>query len=121
MDRSQRPPMSLRFPRGDTLLGLLVVGPTAFILVFEILRAPPPANLIQLAAWTALIAAIELLQVATWGGVQVSLGFPLLTAVALLYPPGFAAGVAFVGSLDPRELRREVTPLRAVFNRSQVA
>jgi signal transduction histidine kinase len=51
----------------------------------------------------------------------VSLGFPLLAAVAITYPPGLAAGVALIGSFDPRELKRELGPLRALFNRSQIA
>ena len=45
----------------------------------------------------------------------------MLTAVAILYPPGAAALVAFLGSSDPREFRGEINPLRTLFNRSQVA
>jgi signal transduction histidine kinase len=51
----------------------------------------------------------------------VSLGFPILTAVAITYPPGWAATVALVGSTDPAEFRHETTLLKALFNRCQVA
>ena len=54
-------------------------------------------------------------------GIHVSLGFTLLTAVAILYPPYWAAAIAFIGSTDLAELRRETTVLKALFNRSQVA
>jgi signal transduction histidine kinase len=71
--------------------------------------------------WLAIVAAVELLPAPAWGGIQVSLGFPILTAVAIIYPPGAAALLAFVGSSDPRELRRDINPLRTLFNRSQVS
>ncbi len=74
----------------------------------------------ELISWVVLIAVVELLPASTWSGVQVSLGFPLLAAAAIVYPPGVAATVAFLGSFDPRELKRDISPLRALFNRSQV-
>ena len=71
--------------------------------------------------WSVLIGAVELLPVPVWRGLQVSVGFPLLIMVAILYPPGIAGLIALLGASDPREFRREVSPLRALFNRSQVA
>jgi signal transduction histidine kinase len=41
--------------------------------------------------------------------------------VAILYPPGVASLIAFLGASDPREFKREVSFLRALFNRCQVA
>jgi signal transduction histidine kinase len=52
---------------------------------------------------------------------QVSMAFPLFTAVSFVYPPGIAASIALLGSTDPREWKRQVRPLRAIFNRTQVA
>jgi signal transduction histidine kinase len=43
-----------------------------------------------------------------------------LTAVAILYSPWAAALVAFLGVVDPREFKRQINPLRALFNRCQV-
>lgn len=71
--------------------------------------------------WAVGIALVELLPLPAWRGLSISVGFPLLMAVAFLYPPGAAAVVAFLGASDPREFRREVTVLRALFNRCQVA
>jgi signal transduction histidine kinase len=71
--------------------------------------------------WAALIGLVELLPVPAWRGLTISVGFPLLMVVAFLYEPAAAAAVALVGASDPREFRGEVTILRALFNRCQVA
>src|SRR5215217_808634 len=75
----------------------------------------------KLAAWVAIIAAVELIPVPMWRSTHVSIGFPLLMVVAFVHEPAAAALVAFLAASDPRELRREVTFFRALFNRSQVA
>lgn len=41
--------------------------------------------------------------------------------IGFLYSPVAAGLVAFIGEFDPREFRREIELLRALFNRSQVA
>ena len=71
--------------------------------------------------WALLVAGVELLPVATWRGLTLSVGFPLLMMIAILYPPGAAGAIAFLGASDPRELRGEVSVTTALFNRSQVA
>src|SRR4051812_6769111 len=76
---------------------------------------------VDLVLWTAVVAGVELVRIPAWRGLQVSLGFPILLAVGMIYAPPLAALVAYVGSVDPREFRREVSLLMAMFNRSQVA
>jgi signal transduction histidine kinase len=71
--------------------------------------------------WSVLIAAIELMPVPAWRGITISVGFPLLVMIAILYPPGAAVVLTFLGASDPREVRREVGIGLALFNRSQVA
>ncbi|MGH2739366.1 MAG: sensor histidine kinase, partial [Actinomycetota bacterium] len=73
------------------------------------------------AFWVLLIAVVELLQVPGWKSLQVSVGFPLDMAVALLYQPAVAGVIVLLGSSDPREIRREIDSLRALFNRAQIA
>ena len=79
-----------------------------------------PHLIFDLALWTLLVSAVELLPAPAWRGIHVSLGFPILTAVAITYPPGFAAAVALIGSTDPAEFRHETTLLKAIFNRCRV-
>jgi signal transduction histidine kinase len=71
--------------------------------------------------WAVLVAAVELLPVPTWRGLTLSVGFPLLMMIAILYPPTAAGVVAFVGASDPREFKRQVGVATALFNRAQVA
>jgi signal transduction histidine kinase len=75
----------------------------------------------QLLLWAGAVSLVELIPVPAWRGIHLSLGFPLLMALAIVHPPVAAGVTAFVGSTDPREFRREVTLLRAIFNRAQVA
>jgi signal transduction histidine kinase len=75
----------------------------------------------ELAAWIVLIAAVDLLPVTPWRGVEMVLDFPLLIAVAMLYPPETACAALFIASFDMRELRRKIDPLSAAFNRAAVA
>jgi signal transduction histidine kinase len=76
---------------------------------------------LELAVWVIIIAVVELVPVPVWRGVHISMGFPLMMVVAFLYPANAAAAAAFLAASDPRELRREVGLLRALFNRCQVA
>jgi signal transduction histidine kinase len=71
--------------------------------------------------WTAVAATAELLPAPAWRGLRVSLGFPILTAIAITFDPGWAALAAFLASTDPQEFKRQTTVLKALFNRSQVA
>lgn len=71
--------------------------------------------------WIGVIGLVELLPVQGWRGLQMTVAEPLLTAVGILYSPPTALVVAFLASLDIREFRREISLLRTLFNRSQVA
>jgi signal transduction histidine kinase len=69
----------------------------------------------------ATVAVVDLIPVPAWGGMQLSLSFPILLGAAIIFPPPVAAIIAFLGSFDPRELRLQMPPLRALFNRAQMA
>jgi len=69
--------------------------------------------------WIAVLIAIELLPVTLAFESQVVMSFPIVLAVAILYPPSTAMTVAGIGAFDPREFRREVSLHRALFNRAQ--
>ena len=78
-------------------------------------------NSLPLVGWVLIIALVELIPVPVWRGVHISLGFPLMMAVAFMYAPQAAAAAALLAASDPREFKREVGLLRALFNRCQVA
>ncbi len=75
-------------------------------------------------AWvffTVTVIVVDLIPVPAWGGMQLSLSFPLLLGVSILYPPAVAGLAALAGSADPREIRRDIHPMLALWNRSQMA
>jgi signal transduction histidine kinase len=95
------------------------VVPTLGAVAFLLIRDPSVLST-NLIPWVLLIAIVEALPVPAWHGLQISVGFPLLMVVGFVYHPAAAALCAFLGALDPREYRRQVSLLRALFNRSQV-
>jgi signal transduction histidine kinase len=98
----------------------VVVLPTVAVLVGLAVRDLSVLKL-DLLVWVGVVAVMELIPVSMWRGTQVSMGFPVLMAVAFLYSPVAAGLTGLVGSFDPREFRHEYSLLRAMFNRCQIA
>jgi signal transduction histidine kinase len=130
VDQWRGAPLSSSLERGHarTRVGLLafqvlVILPT--LLGIPLLLAGQSAYLktvvVELAVWIVVVGTVELLPVPMWRGTHISMGFPLLMAVGFLYRPSAAALVALLAASDPREFRRQISPLRALFNRCQVA
>jgi signal transduction histidine kinase len=107
-------PLALAFMCTVVVSVLLGLGFAAFSEPGSFLR-------LELLFWAVVLAAVELLPVPVSRVLQLSLGFPILLGIAILYTPLVAAAVAFIGSFDSREIRREITPLKSLFNRSQIA
>jgi signal transduction histidine kinase len=107
----------LRIFRVAVALPALFVVATGFLALH---RVDEPRMLLDVGFWILIIAIVELLPVPAWKSVHLSIGGPLFMAAAFIYSAPVAAIIAFLGSSDPREIKREVTPLHAVFNRSQI-
>jgi signal transduction histidine kinase len=105
------------------VLPVLVGESLAVYLVPHILLNPRPGDsVVHLLAWTLVVAVVELLPVPVSQVLRLSLSFPILLAVAILYESPLVVGVVTVlGLFDPRELRGEVSLLTALFNRCQTA
>jgi signal transduction histidine kinase len=118
---------SLKAAKSERLLRLFeaaVVVPTLAGLTLAIARdggAEIKADLLPLLGWVLIIALVELIPVPVWRGVHIGVGFPLMMVVAFMYAPQVAAAAALLAASDPREFKREVGLLRALFNRCQVA
>jgi len=69
----------------------------------------------------SVVIAVDLIPVPIWGGMQLSMSFPILISLSIIYPPAIAGLIALVGSVDPREFRHQVTLMRAAWNRCQMA
>jgi signal transduction histidine kinase len=90
-------------------------------LAVAIARDPGPLAEAHLIFWILVLVGVELLPVQVSGTLQLSLGFPILLGVSILYPPVACATIAFLGSVDPLEVRREIALKKSLFNRSQIA
>jgi signal transduction histidine kinase len=73
-----------------------------------------------LVAWGVLIAAAGSLTVPAG---EATLGFdlPVLLGAGLVFGPVVAGLLGFVATFDLRELTRDVSPLRSVFNRAEIS
>jgi len=113
-----------RLPLRERVFEASVVVPTVLALGWassQALANLDVSDTRDLVIWIPVIASVELIPVPLWRGTIISMGFPLLMAVAFLYPPAAAGSAAFLAASDPRELRREVGLLQALFNRSCIA
>ena len=78
-------------------------------------------GLIEGSVWVIAVLVSDLMLVRVGKGITLSMSLPVTLAAAMLFVPAFAALIAFLGCLDPMELRGESSLSRIVFNRSQVA
>jgi signal transduction histidine kinase len=68
-----------------------------------------------------VVALADLLPIPYWERLSLTMSLPILLAAGIVYDPWVVGLLAFLGSIDPRELRRRLSLDAALFNRSQVA
>jgi len=107
--------------RATDVYQVVIVMPVMLLLMQELFRHTHDYADPKILLWIVAIAAVDVMPVPAWNGLHMLLTFPIRLSVAILYPPYVAAAIAFVGSLDPREVKRTIPLLRALFNRSQIA
>jgi signal transduction histidine kinase len=98
-----------------------VVGAVLAVLGVSIAVNPGQFAYPELIGWALAVAAMDLMPVQGPASAQLSLSFPILLAAAMFFMPPVAAAVALAGSIDHRELKRTIRPLKALFVRSEVA
>jgi signal transduction histidine kinase len=115
--RGQPEPLRLRVLEASVSLAV-VAG-----LLFQVERnwADFEGTFSSVLPWLAVVVVADLLPVPIWGSVELMMSFPVLLASAMVFPPYIAALLSFVGTLDLREFRGEISPLRDLYNRSNVA
>lgn len=75
------------------------------------------ANLVDLAWWLAFCAVANLLPIPTSRNISLSMSSPINIAIAFLFSPPVAAALTVIGSVSEWELKRQTTPMHALFNR----
>ncbi len=74
----------------------------------------------ELSLWLALVAIVDLLPV-RYSRHLMTMSVAVLLAAGMVFGPAEVGLLAFLGSVDVREMRREIGIARALFNRSQIA
>jgi signal transduction histidine kinase len=115
--RTHREPPGLRVLEASVSVGVLTVVLWQVSTHWGTFRA----DLDDLLPWLAVVALADLMPVPIWGPVELMMSFPVLLASALVFPPFVGGALSVVGTLDLREFRREISPLRGLYNRSNVA
>ena len=84
------------------------------------IQAPLP-DTVELVAWVAFVAIAGFVPLSSGRGPSLAMDLPLLLAAAFIFGPLFSGLIALLGAVDIRELRREISWPRAVWNRSQTS
>jgi signal transduction histidine kinase len=124
-DRSEHAHDALR--RGESApfraFAFAVIGLNCLLLVAAGVEAPGrlPDQPLELFAWITLVAVAGLVPLGSGKGPSLAMDLPLLLAAAFIFGP-FASGlIALLGAVDIRELKRQVSWSRALWNRSQTS
>jgi signal transduction histidine kinase len=80
-----------------------------------------PDQPLELLAWITLVAVAGLVPLSSGKGPSLAMDLPLLLAAAFTFGPLASGLIALLGAVDIRELKREVSWSRAVWNRSQTS
>jgi signal transduction histidine kinase len=116
-----------RLRRGETAqfsaFAFAVIGLNCVLLGAAALEAPGrlPSRPLELFAWIALVAVAGFVPLSSGRGPSLAMDLPLLLAAAFTFGPLASGLIALLGAVDIRELKREVSWLRAVWNRSQTS
>lgn len=102
------------FSIGVTALALALL---AVLLLSE--SAPFPA-ISEVIFWVALLIGAELLPVSLGFRSQVTMAFPIILAVSILFEPAYSMLIVGLGTFDIREIRKQIPLWHALFNRSQM-
>lgn len=97
-----------------------VVAVTSAILIWQGVRAGDFPSLGAVLFWVALLGAAELLPVSLGFGTEVTMGFPIHIALAIVFrhQPFAAMVIAAIATLDVREFKRQIALHNALFNRA---
>jgi signal transduction histidine kinase len=98
----------------------VAVAVVALLVVLAGRPSVPASDIDALLVWTGLVALAGLVPI-SGRGPWLSLDLPLLLAAGFVFSPVVAAAMALVGCVDIRELRRDISVWRAIYNRSQSA
>jgi signal transduction histidine kinase len=106
---------------GFRVLSISVALVATGMLVLALLQTDSVEIRVETIGWVLLVGLASLVPVPTGRGAELSMDLPVLLAAAIVFDPAVAGAIAFLGAVDPREWRREVSVWMFVYNRAQIA
>lgn len=111
-----------REPRAALLLGGVVVAIDLALLAEGWIHQKPSIAGLTLLVWTLLVTGASLVPLTSGTDKPVlSMDLPLLLGAAFALGPVAAATIGFLGCIDLRDFRRELSLTRGLFDRAQVS
>jgi signal transduction histidine kinase len=98
----------------------LVVGVTTFLMLWGLSAGQDLHDIFKILFWFLLLASVQILPVSLGFGSEVTMGFPIHLALAMLFDPWIAMAIAGAAAFDIREFRRQIPVHRALFNRCEL-
>ncbi|HXF57917.1 MAG TPA: sensor histidine kinase [Actinomycetota bacterium] len=77
-------------------------------------------RLIEFLPWLLVLVVLNLMPLPGWQSTEFAPDAPIVVAASLILSPIEAGVLAFLGTADRRELTRQIKPIKALFNRSQM-
>jgi signal transduction histidine kinase len=118
---------SARFVRGETLqfklfaFAIILLNSTLLILAAIEFPGALPSSPAEFLVWMVLVAVAGVVPLRSGRGPALAMDLPLLLAAAFSFGPWASGLIALLGAADVREFRREISLLRALWNRSQTS
>jgi signal transduction histidine kinase len=101
------------------VLGIVTLNVALLLLAAQMRQSTPrPAELVL---WVVLVAIAGFVPLSSGRGPSLAMDLPLLLAAAFVFGPLISGMIALLGAVDIREVRREISWPRALWNRSQTS
>jgi len=101
------------------VLGIVTLN-LALMLLAAQMRQPTPRPA-ELLVWVVFVAIAGFVPLSSGRGPSLAMDLPLLLAAAFVFGPLISGLIALLGTVDIREIRREISWSRALWNRSQTS
>jgi hypothetical protein len=73
--------------------------------------------MLALLLWLPIVALSDLMPVVLWNSIELTMSLPVLLAAGMLFHPFSVFLLALAATTDRREIHREISILRSLFNR----
>jgi len=101
------------------VVGIVTLNLALMVLAAQMWQASPRPT--ELLVWAVFVAIAGFVPLSSGRGPSLAMDLPLLLAAAFVFGPLISGMIALLGTVDIREVRREISWSRALWNRSQTS